>query len=112
MQWLPLANPPFADPTETQQPHGVRIRIPPDGHPIAQRVAAWRIFAQTSTPWLSRPLTVRELVARKVTMPLDLLPTILCVDDEPDNRRSMAIILQREGYRVLQAGDGRSALNS
>lgn len=45
-------------------------------------------------------------------MPPAILPTVLCVDDEPDNRRSMAIILQREGYRVLQAEDGRAALDA
>jgi CheY-like chemotaxis protein len=36
--------------------------------------------------------------------------TILLVEDEPAIRRLMAVALERAGYRVIQAGDGREAL--
>ncbi len=37
-------------------------------------------------------------------------PTILVVDDSTALRRTMALSLEKQGYRVLQAGDGRQAL--
>lgn len=37
--------------------------------------------------------------------------TVLLVDDEPALRRLLAMVLQEEGYRVLQAGDGEEALS-
>lgn len=36
--------------------------------------------------------------------------TILAVDDEPDIRLLMEILLQHQGYRVLVAGTGEEAL--
>ena len=38
------------------------------------------------------------------------MPTILCVEDDPDVRETFAAILEEEGYRVLTAGDGREGL--
>ncbi|MDJ0687445.1 MAG: response regulator [Xenococcaceae cyanobacterium MO_188.B32] len=38
-------------------------------------------------------------------------PTILVVDDSTALRRTMALSLEKQGYRVLQAGDGRQALD-
>jgi CheY-like chemotaxis protein len=35
---------------------------------------------------------------------------ILVVDDDPDTREAMADLLQRDGYSVAAASDGRSAL--
>jgi chemotaxis family two-component system sensor histidine kinase/response regulator PixL len=37
-------------------------------------------------------------------------PTILVVDDSAALRRTLALTLQKAGYRVLQARDGREAL--
>ncbi len=38
------------------------------------------------------------------------METILLVEDEPDLRDVAATLLQRNGYKVLQAGDGKAAL--
>lgn len=37
-------------------------------------------------------------------------PTVLVVDDSAALRRTLALTLQKSGYRVLQAKDGREAL--
>ena len=37
--------------------------------------------------------------------------TILVIDDEPLLRHTLALILQRAGYQVTQAGDGKEALH-
>ncbi len=39
-----------------------------------------------------------------------VLPTVLVADDDPDILDTFALILRREGYRVLTACDGVSAL--
>jgi len=36
--------------------------------------------------------------------------TILCVEDEPDTGNMIQAILEREGYRVVRASDGRQAV--
>jgi two-component system cell cycle response regulator DivK len=38
------------------------------------------------------------------------MPTVLLVDDDEDNRRIYSDLLEREGYRVLQAADGQAAV--
>ena len=38
-------------------------------------------------------------------------PKILVVDDEESNRTLLGLVLERAGYEVLLAEDGRSALN-
>jgi len=35
---------------------------------------------------------------------------LLLVEDEPDTREGLTVFLEAEGYAVLQAGDGRQAL--
>jgi two-component system, NtrC family, nitrogen regulation response regulator NtrX len=37
-------------------------------------------------------------------------PTVLVVDDEPNIRRTLELVLSGEGYRVLEAGTSRAAL--
>ncbi len=39
------------------------------------------------------------------------MPTVLVVDDDPDIRNLVRLALQRSGYGVLEAGDGRIALD-
>ncbi|MCZ7643909.1 MAG: response regulator [Planctomycetota bacterium] len=41
---------------------------------------------------------------------MDLKPTILIVDDEPDNRDILRTMLEDDGYPVLLARDGREAV--
>jgi CheY-like chemotaxis protein len=38
------------------------------------------------------------------------LPTVLLVDDDPNILRPLRLLVEREGYRVLTAGDGAAAL--
>src|SRR5437016_11001512 len=38
------------------------------------------------------------------------LLTVLVIEDHPDQRDLLAIVLQREGYRVITAGNGLEAL--
>jgi DNA-binding NtrC family response regulator len=39
-----------------------------------------------------------------------MTPKILVVDDEPNGRRSLAILLRRDGYRVTEAGSVADAV--
>jgi chemotaxis family two-component system sensor histidine kinase/response regulator PixL len=43
--------------------------------------------------------------------PIPQAPTILVVDDAVTLRRTLALFLEREGYRVVQAQDGREAID-
>ena len=38
--------------------------------------------------------------------------TILVIEDHPDQRDLLAIVLQREGYRVVTAGNGVEAMEA
>ena len=57
-----------------------------------------------STPLLQTPSKRSETVQTQAT-------TILVVDDSAALRRTLALTLQKAGYRVLQARDGREALD-
>jgi len=39
------------------------------------------------------------------------LTTILIVDDDPSTRFVLRLILEREGYKILEAGNGAAALD-
>jgi CheY-like chemotaxis protein len=39
-----------------------------------------------------------------------MAPTILVVDDEKKLRDMLRVYLEQEGYRVVEAGNGREAL--
>ena len=41
-----------------------------------------------------------------------MLKTVLVVDDDPDMRFMLKLLLERGGYQVTQAGDGLAALHS
>ncbi|MCC2670242.1 MAG: chemotaxis protein CheY [Armatimonadetes bacterium] len=40
------------------------------------------------------------------------MPTILCVEDDPDVRETLTAILEDQGYAVLTAGNGREGLTA
>jgi two-component system, chemotaxis family, sensor histidine kinase and response regulator PixL len=57
---------------------------------------------------------VNEIDQREVSevaTPLTSLKTIMIVDDSTALRRTMALTLEKEGYRVVQKKDGKEALN-
>ncbi|HTR82223.1 MAG TPA: response regulator [Bacteroidota bacterium] len=39
------------------------------------------------------------------------MKTILIVDDDPDNRKLIEIILSKQGYKIIEAEDGSIALD-
>ncbi|GBF81979.1 hybrid sensor histidine kinase/response regulator [Aphanothece sacrum] len=49
-------------------------------------------------------------IESSVTVPSQITPTVLVVDDSAALRRTLALTLQKSGYRVVQAKDGREAL--
>jgi two-component system, chemotaxis family, sensor histidine kinase and response regulator PixL len=53
----------------------------------------------------------RSLVSTVVTDRLTSLKTVMIVDDSTALRRTMALTLEKEGYRVVQKKDGKEALN-
>ena len=40
------------------------------------------------------------------------MPTILCIEDEPDLRETLIEVLQDAGYRTLEAGDGPGGMQA
>ncbi|MEA5508458.1 hybrid sensor histidine kinase/response regulator [Crocosphaera sp. UHCC 0190] len=50
-------------------------------------------------------------VEPSIPVPMVQNPTVLVVDDSAALRRTLALTLQKAGYRVLQAKDGRDALD-
>ena len=57
--------------------------------------------------------TREERASRPAPMPTKAgrrIPTILLADDSIFHRMMMRTLLEREGYQVLEAGDGREAL--
>ncbi len=68
-----------------------------------------------STFTLSLPLSIltREPTSGPIpeaTSPRDFAGAILIAEDHFDSRRTLAKVLRRMGYRVLEAGDGREVL--
>ncbi|PSN77278.1 hybrid sensor histidine kinase/response regulator, partial [filamentous cyanobacterium CCP4] len=66
---------------------------------------------------LNRPETTELAVVEQTASPADPTPqltlyatTVLVVDDAITSRRTLALSLERAGYRVLQARDGQEAL--
>ena len=55
---------------------------------------------------------VPEAVRSQVAADGDAKPHILVADDDPQMRRLVRSILERDGYRVTEAGDGLDALES
>jgi len=49
--------------------------------------------------------------AHKRLIPWDSTPTILLVEDDEDMREMLAAVLRRDGYRVVEAADGDSAVD-
>jgi CheY-like chemotaxis protein len=55
---------------------------------------------------------IPEAVRSEVTLDEDAKPHILVADDDPQMRRLIRSILERDGYRVTEASDGLDALES
>jgi type II secretory ATPase GspE/PulE/Tfp pilus assembly ATPase PilB-like protein/ActR/RegA family two-component response regulator len=55
---------------------------------------------------------IPEAIRAEVSLNGDAQPHILVADDDPQMRRLIRSILERDGYRVTEAGDGLDALES
>ncbi len=62
---------------------------------------------------ISHESTTADGIARQVKAPNNItsVKTIMVVDDSTALRRTMALTLEKEGYRVVQKKDGKEALN-
>lgn len=74
--------------------------------PVVNAVILLEYQEEITAPGVSRVIPTRPLE----TAPVPSIPTILIVDDSAALRRTLASTLQKAGYRVLQARDGREAL--
>ncbi|MEG3440412.1 Hpt domain-containing protein [Pannus brasiliensis CCIBt3594] len=74
--------------------------------PVVNAIILLEYQEEITAPSVSRVIPTRPIE----TAPAPSIPTILIVDDSAALRRTLAITLQKAGYRVLQARDGREAL--
>jgi chemotaxis family two-component system sensor histidine kinase/response regulator PixL len=100
------------------KPFGTAIAAPPytygctilgDGTLIPV-INALTLLAQFLNNQGSRPVEVLPALPTPAQLPSYQAPTILVVDDSAALRRTVALTLEKAGYRVLQAKDGRDAL--
>ncbi len=73
----------------------------------------WLPVPQITSPPRSLEAPSLEEIHDRSTMngvPLDRTPVVLVVDDSLTTRQTLALTLQKAGYRVLQAKDGREGL--
>ncbi len=73
------------------------------------------LIEQYLNPNLNRAISINSLeieaIAPVFTSSVPQTPLILVVDDSAALRRTLALTLEKAGYRVLQARDGRDALD-
>ena len=71
--------------------------------PVMDVFALLQSVQQTPQTSVVSPTPTRSLSSK--------IPTILVVDDSATQRQTLTFSLQRAGYQVLQAGDGREAIS-
>jgi OmpR family response regulator RpaB len=78
------------------------------------RVLGEKNEEDTSVKDIIHGATIPDAVRAEVTLTLDgdAKPHILVADDDPQMRRLIRSILERDGYRVTEATDGLDALES
>jgi CheY-like chemotaxis protein len=78
----------------------------------SEEAAAIGVRATLSKPFSAQELieTVRSVRQEEAEADSRVQKTILVVDDEEPIRRMLRQILEREGFRVLEASDGRQAV--
>ncbi|MFP4614502.1 MAG: ATPase, T2SS/T4P/T4SS family [Thiohalorhabdus sp.] len=76
------------------------------GSPTGVNIDAERLLEQADLPWSERGLTATRKKEREADEP----ETILVVDDSRTIRDMSRFVLESEGYRVIQAEDGREGL--
>ncbi len=69
-------------------------------------------YTTSSAPAVPKPMTASQAVRLKIRVPSDHTDRglILVVDDNPDNREVLARQLERQGYAVVVAENGRQAI--
>jgi PAS domain S-box-containing protein len=83
-----------------------------DGHiDVISEVGSGSTF-RVNLPRRADPRTVPVPEAGPGGLPDQGHETILLAEDEESVRRLAAMVLERSGYRVIQAGDGRAALDA
>ncbi|NIT78377.1 MAG: response regulator [Thermoplasmata archaeon] len=73
------------------------------GTPTGVQIDAERLLEQADLPWEERGLTVKRAKKREANEP----DTVLVVDDSRTIRDMSRFVLESEGFRVIQAEDGR-----
>ncbi len=81
----------------------VQALVKPDWLPMPQ-IASVPLSMEAQLPEASRDRSTMTGVA------VDRTPVVLVVDDSLTTRQTLALTLQKAGYRVLQAKDGREGL--
>jgi PAS domain S-box-containing protein len=88
--------------------HGIVTRA--GGHVMVESApgqgTTFRIFFPRTTETLDYRSTLQETI-----LPAPVARTVLLVDDEPSVRAITRRLLERAGYRVLEAADGHEALS-
>jgi PAS domain S-box-containing protein len=88
--------------------HGIITRA--GGHVMVETApgegTTFRIFLPRTTEILDYRTTLQEAIS-----PAPVARTVLLVDDEPSVRAITRRLLERAGYRVLEAADGHEALS-
>ena len=86
-----------------------------DGHTSIEevvRVLGEKNEEDSSAKDIIHGAIIPEAVRAEVSFDGDAKPHILVADDDPQMRRLIRSILERDGYRVTEAGDGLDALES
>ncbi len=82
------------------------------GHPVGVRSIPGKgsVFS-IEVPCLAGPAVVAEALAPATSVPRPRAGTILVVEDDPELRELLEMLLKEAGYRVAMAADGAAALD-